>query len=425
MARVRDLWWTTGRRGAKRKTARHPDRGGDRDANRWLAVWAGPDGRERGKTFGTKVAAQSHATTMAADLERGEYIDPAAGKVLTGTLARKWLRLLETGASSRQRYESCYRLHVAPVFGDRPAGHVKPSEIAEWSKSMASHPATRSLALMILSGILDLAVADGVRRDNPARSPVVGRPSQARRDEREGWPAGRVRAVARACGEWEAVPLIAAGLGLREGELYGLAEEDLDEAAGVVQVRRQVVRTGPLVAAKLPKGGKTRTVPLPHGIASLVRAWLLAHPAQPYTLPWLNEDGTVAPAPVTFGLMFRAPSGKHIMAGQWRRSAWKPALAVAGVIPPFTGRDYPVSRDHGMHALRHWYSTCLLDNGVSLAGVMEFMGHSRTSAPLAVGVYGHVTDATYEAARGAVDRVLFGLRAVAADGTVTELRRAT
>ena len=67
-----------------------------------------------------------------------------------------------------------------------------------------------------------------------------------------------------------------------------------------------------------------------------------------------------------------------------------------------------------MHALRHWFATTLGDAGVSLAGVMDFMGHSRKAAglPVTLGVYSHVTEETYEAARTAVDRSLFRLRPV-------------
>ena len=96
----------------------------------------------------------------------------------------------------------------------------------------------------------------------------------------------------------------------------------------------------------------------------------------------------------------------------------------AGVIPAYTGRDFPDARQHGMHALRHWYSTLPQDSGVSLAGVMAFVGRSRKSAPLAVGVYRHVTETAFETARSAVDRELFGLRLVRAHGAVTELRSA-
>lgn len=106
---------------------------------------------------------------------------------------------------------------------------------------------------------------------------------------------------------------------------------------------------------------------------------------------------------------------------------WKPALAKAGVIPA-AGRDasgrlqYTGARQDGMHALRHWYASALLDAGVSLAGIMEFMGHSRKGKPVTLGVYGHVTPETFQQARDAIDRNLFRLRPVRSIGTRTELR---
>jgi hypothetical protein len=56
--------------------------------------------------------------------------------------------------------------------------------------------------------------------------------------------------------------------------------------------------------------------------------------------------------------------------------------------------------------------------------MMEFMGHSRKGKVITVGVYGHVTDETFERARQAVDQRLFRLRPVQASGTVAELRPA-
>jgi integrase len=423
MARVKDLWYTTGTRGQKRKTARHPDNGGDPDARRWLAIYAGPDGRERTKAFANQKRAVAYVAKMAADIERGEWMDPALGRGLIDPLAGEWLSLHEVSAASRQRYESCYKLHIKPVFGHRQAGSVKPSEVVAWSASLAKHRATRQLALMIISGVFDLAVADGVRRDNPARSPVVGRADQFAGLARVGWDAARVRGVARGCGDYETVPLVIAGLGLRECEGFGLSPDDFDFDAGTVRIRRQLVRYGSIIAAKLPKGGKERTVPVPRGVAEVTERWIAAHQPGAITLPWLTEDGAEH-GTVSFPLLFRFASGRHIQAWEWSRRCWFPALAAAGVIPEYEGRKYPPAREHGMHVLRHWYSSCLQDAGVSLAGVMEFLGHSRKSAPLAVGIYGHVTDATFDAARRAVDSSLFALRPVQDHGTATELRRA-
>jgi hypothetical protein len=45
--------------------------------------------------------------------------------------------------------------------------------------------------------------------------------------------------------------------------------------------------------------------------------------------------------------------------------AWKPALVAAGVIPaPESKEDgYSAAREHGMHAMRHFYASALLDGG--------------------------------------------------------------
>lgn len=438
--RVRDLWFDRQRR----KTARHPDRGGNRDACRWLACWTGPDGKEKTRAFQTKDAAAKHARKMESDLDRGEYIDPDSGKVLLGAIAAKWLDLRQVGAASLRRYESVYRMHIAPEFADRRVKSVLPSEVLKWLQGLGEtySTSTQETAYMVLAGVFDLAVADGLRRDNPAKSPIVPKP-RVKTAPRDAWPASRIWRVTDEHPEpYRAIPECAAALGLRQGCVLALAEEDLDFDAGKVIVRRQVTRNGGQFAFKLPKGGKERTVPLPSGLARIVRAHVQAYPPQPYTLPWMAEDGKTT-GEHTARLLFRwhgddpRTNGKHVVASSFDQFVWKPALSRAGIIPPavkdkrgihrYMGGD----RSNGMHALRHFYSTTLLDAGVSLAGVMEFMGHSREGKPITLGTYGHVTEETFEQARQAVDRTLFRLHSagpsgavkIAAGGTVAELRR--
>ena len=54
---------------------------------------------------------------------------------------------------------------------------------------------------------------------------------------------------------------VAAGLGLRQGECFGLAVDDVDFLRGVVHVRRQVRIVGSRLAFAPPKTGKTRGHP--------------------------------------------------------------------------------------------------------------------------------------------------------------------
>lgn len=434
MARVKDLWWTATQ--PKRKTARHPDRGGSKDGKRWLACWTGPDGREATKAFRTQDAAKKHARKMEADIDRGEYVEPGAGNAMFGPLAAKWIRLRDIGDGSRDRYERTYRLHVEPTFGHRQIKAVRPSEILEWLRTLGTERgySIQEMAYIIVCGTFDLAVADNLRRDNPTRSPIVPRPRNTPR-EREPWPAERVRAVIDAHPEpYRAIPVVSAGCGLRECEAFALAAEDFDFDAGTVRLSRQLSRVRGAWYFKLLKRGKERTVPLSPGVGRIVRAHIEAYPPRPYTLPWMPERGG-PDGDHTCRLLFRwhgddpRTHDRHIKAASYDPRVWKPALAAAGVIgEPERGprggvRAYESGPDDTTHTLRHFYVTTLLDGGVSLAAVMDFAGHSKRGAPVTLGVYGHTTEESFAAARSVIDRALFPLRIVQdqqSGGTQTE-----
>lgn len=446
MARVKDLWISEVKTkdangktvSEKRKTKKHPDNGGNKNAKRWLACWFDPDGNEKTQAFEKKKAAEDYAKKMEGDAQRGDYIDPKAGNELFGLVAEKYLRLRDVGGSTRDKYESSYRNQVKDVFAHRRVKAVKPSEILEWLRSpemVKLGDSRRYLAYMIVAGTFDLAAADGLRKDNPARSKILPPMEKGDPPSREAWKAKRVWQVHDAHPErYRAMPACAAGLGTRQGETFALAEEDFDFDALTVAIRRQIARVGRQEVFKLPKEGKVRTVPLSRGLAAVVEAHIAAYPPRPYELPWMDEHGKITEDPHVCRLLFRWVSDdrrthdKHIKSARYDQSVWNPALAAVGIIAPpvLTERSGPQFRGgtggNGTHALRHFYSTTLQDAGVSLAGVIEFMGHSKKGQPVTLSVYGHVTDETFEQARNAIDRTLFKLRPVESPGTVTELR---
>lgn len=60
---------------------------------------------------------------------------------------------------------------------------------------------------------------------------------------------------------------------------------------------------------------------------------------------------------------------------------WKPALVSAGVIPEREpGERFTKSREHGMHALRHYYASVLLDAGENVKALAEYLGHSAPAS---------------------------------------------
>lgn len=93
----------------------------------------------------------------------------------------------------------------------------------------------------------------------------------------------------------------------------------------------------------------------------------------------------------------------------WRTSlndyAWKPALVAAGLLPaPETKDDaYSAAREHGMHALRHFYASALLDSGENIKAVSEYLGHSN--AALTLRIYAHLMPSSQARTRTAIATV--------------------
>jgi len=83
---------------------------------------------------------------------------------------------------------------------------------------------------------------------------------------------------------------------------------------------------------------------------------------------------------------------------------WKPALLTAGLLP---------TRENGMHALRHFYASVLLDAGESIRALAEYLGHADPGFTLRV--YTHLMPASEERTKRAVDQVLRG--AMLVDGS--------
>ena len=388
---------------------------------RWMAGWLDPEGNERTKVFSTKVAAERHGAAMETDGARGEYIDPNAGRVRFEVVAERWLKSRVVDPASAIRYESSLRLHVAPVFGKRQLSSIKPSEIAAWIADLGTRfgSSTARTAFLVLHGTLELAVDDEAIKRNPAKARGVKVPAEK---------AGRVvawsdetvfRIVECHPPLYRPIASVGAACGLRQGEIFGLAEEDIDFDAMVIHVRRQAKKLGRNFVFALPKNDTERTVPMSEGTARTLREHIEATKPRPYTLPWERLDGK----PLAVKLLFRWTDDKHIRARTYDELVWKAALAQAGVIP-MPGKDargrrqYTTSRDTGMHALRHYYASITLADGVNIKELAEYLGHGDPGFTLRL--YTHMLPSSHERARKAVDARLSRLFSTFSHGTVTE-----
>jgi integrase len=111
-----------------------------------------------------------------------------------------------------------------------------------------------------------------------------------------------------------------------------------------------------------------------------------------------TEDQTVAAG----HSIDRIDGGGAVRRTDFNTRVWKPALVTAGVIlEASAGERHQAAREHGMHALRHFYASVLLDAGENVKALSTYLGLSDPGFTLRV--YTHLMPSSDGRARKAVD----------------------
>ena len=247
---------------------------------RYVVNYRDPEDRQRRKTFRRKAQAVAFRNTVEADKLRGTYLDVDAGRISFRTYADEWLASRTFSPLTYEATELRLRLHVLPVIGNLELRQIKPSTIQKLLRSMELAETYRRVIFSNVSAIFSAAVDDDLIAKNPCKASSVTRPATSRRKVVP-WPAEWVSSMHGSLpAKYRIAVTLGSGLGLRQGEVFGLGAEDVDFLRGVVEVRRQVkVFGGNRLVFGLPKGDKTRTVPLPDSVANELGAHLVSLPA--------------------------------------------------------------------------------------------------------------------------------------------------
>ncbi|MFC5955270.1 tyrosine-type recombinase/integrase [Streptomyces pratens] len=325
------------------------------------------------------------------DARRGEFVDPRDGAIsLKDYIATHWWPTQSGDPSTLERIEQRVRRHIVPHLGALPLNSVGTEALRSWKKRLEKDLGPTSIRLVwaTLSGVLQAAVEDRRLARNPCRARTV-RPPAAAPGRVEAWPPERVLAVRAALTErYRVLVEIGAGLGLRQGEAFGLSMEDIDFDEEVVHVRRQVKMVRTKLCFALPKGRKVRDVPLPSSVAKSLRQHMELFAPVSVTMPWDDPSPPQTPVeakhrrPRTYNLLVTGRERKAINRNYFNSYVWKPALSEAGVIAaleesaPDGSRVWEPSREHGYHALRHFYASEQLEAGESVVSLARWLGHS-------------------------------------------------
>jgi integrase len=168
---------------------------------------------------------------------RGMYVDVTRGRETFREYTTRWLAAQTFDPSTREPVELRLRLHAYPVLGAKRLCDIRPSTVQTWLRGLEPLAASyRRVVFANVSAVFRAAVDDEV----PCRAPSV-RPPTADARKVTVWSAEQVLAVRDALPErYRVVATLAAGLGLRQGEIFGLSPNDVDFLRGRVDVRRQV-----------------------------------------------------------------------------------------------------------------------------------------------------------------------------------------
>ena len=272
-----------------------------------------------------------------------------------------------------------------------------------------------------LSSILQAAVDDERIPRNPCLAKTVRPPSKPERKARA-WGRERVMAVREELDDrFKVMVDLGVGAGLRQGEVLGLSIDDID--SDVIHVRRQVRIVRNRLVFSLPKGGKTRTVPLPKYLAQRIAEHADRFPPVEATLPWVNpaepenEKQAAERAPQTHRLLVTGERQQGALRrGVFNEGPWKRALVAAGVIPAPPQRTrtadekarrargntkYAAAPEDGFHALRHTFASVQLDARESVVAVSKWLGHADPSITLKI--YAHMMPEADGRGRAAMD----------------------
>jgi integrase len=340
-------------------------------SGRWQVRYKGPDGFDRPAphTFESKTSAERWLAVTEAEVLKGDWTDPDAGRVSFGQYARDWIA--ERPAlrpKTVQLYRYLLRHHLGPTFETRALADIKEPDVRRWRKTLldqGTSAVTAAKAYRLLKAIMNTAVDDGLIKRNPCRIRGGG---QERSPERPVLTIAQVGALADAAGpRYRALVLLAVFGSLRWGELAALRRCDIDVQARTISVTRQL--------AEQPGGGFTfgppkseagvRTVAIPKVIMPDLALHIMS-----YAGP--GDDG----------LLFTSPGGAPLRHTNFRRRIWLPALKTAEV-PPIH-----------FHDLRHTGNTLSANAGANLRELMDRMGHSSPRAAL---IYLHGSDERQQA----------------------------
>ena len=367
----------------------------------WRGAYRDEAGKQHTKSFKRQIDAKRWvATEEAKVVVRGDWVNPAAGKVTFAAFYADWSPRQVWLSSTRENAD----LAVARVtFGDMPLRSIRRSHVEGWVKHMAASlaPTTIDTRFTIVRGVFRAAVADRLIPSDPTIGVVLPRKRKA--EAEMSIPTNADVALLLNTAEppnrptsrpgFTAFVALCAFAGLRRGEALGVEVGDIDFLARTLRVKRQIQRAkaadvtavkdlveavaGITVIIRPPKYESEQTIYLPDELVTILSEHVRQHTPTGEPTRWLfSEAGR--------------PWHDNLVDYRWRSTRTDAGVAFK------------------LHELRHYFASGLIAAGCDVVTVQRAMGHA--SATTTLSTYAHlwptVEDKTRAAASGMAAAVL-------------------
>lgn len=327
---------------------------------------------------------RDEAVAALEDMKADRRAGVRRSRMTTGDYLADWIRdVRNIKPTTRHGYEVAIRYHLIPALGEIRLSDLTSRDVEHALARMAPDMSPKMLLNVFATLRRALAMAKKGRLVpvNVASSDYIDAPKVPDQEPEAFSPEEVARLLAAAHGDWTAGALtVSIATGVRQGELLGLAWEDIDWQRRLLHVRRQLVRrAGKYDREELKNGSRSRRdVPL----SAAVIAALRAHEDQ------LRAAGLV---PIATGPVFVSRSGRPL-SGSWVTHRLYKLEAIAGV------RRLPWKN------LRTTFASRLFASGVPDRQIADWMGHTRTKTTQ--GHYIDTADASHARALAAIDELV-------------------
>ena len=282
--------------------------------------------------------------------------DMSVAELVTHYTERELAENSGRAAKPRKAYLNIFKNYILPKWETLPLHAVKAVAVEEWLRALPLANGSKAKIREVFGAAFRHAIRYELYSTNPIASV---RQARKRAEEPEILEPAEIAAVLRELAGIEHVRtafLIAAIMGMRRGEIFGLKWADVHLDRAILHVRRSYVDG----VEGLPKTDSSRRpLPIPPQAVDALKAWKASS-------SYASPGDWVFASDVSFG---KQPLWPGTL---WRRNV-VPAIERAGISKPKLG----------WHTLRRSYASLLLSTGISLRVSMELMRHSTPDMTLA------------------------------------------